>query len=57
MIEKWYPNADRLEMFARTSGENWDVWGNQVDNSIELKSGEENFLKSFSNESSIEAQK
>lgn len=37
MIAKWYPNSDRLEMFARTIGENWDVWGNQVDNSITIK--------------------
>ena len=36
MIAKWYPNADRLEMFARSSGENWDVWGNQVNNSIDI---------------------
>lgn len=36
MIEKWYPNADKLEMFARTSGENWDVWGNEVENSIKI---------------------
>lgn len=57
MIEKWYPNADRLEMFARTGGENWDVWGNQVDNSIALKSAVGDFSKVFPHESSIEAQK
>ena len=37
MIEKWFPNIDRLEMFARTSGENWDVWGNEVSDSIKFK--------------------
>jgi N6-adenosine-specific RNA methylase IME4 len=36
MIEKWFPNAERLEMFARTSGENWDVWGNEVESSVAL---------------------
>jgi len=36
MIAKWYPNADRLEMFARTSNKNWHVWGNQVLNSIDI---------------------
>ena len=36
MIEQWFPNAERLEMFARTSGENWDVWGNEVDSDVVL---------------------
>jgi len=36
MIEKWYPNAERLEMFARTTGENWDVWGNEVVSDINI---------------------
>jgi N6-adenosine-specific RNA methylase IME4 len=36
MIEKWFPNAERLEMFARTSGENWDVWGNEVVSDVVL---------------------
>ena len=29
----------RLEMFARTAPAGWDVFGNQVDNSIELNAG------------------
>jgi len=36
MIEKWYPNAEKLEMFARESSKKWDVWGNEVENSINL---------------------
>lgn len=31
MIEQMYPDARRLEMFARRSRPGWDVWGNEVD--------------------------
>lgn len=30
-IEKMYPQADKLEMFARTSRLGWDSWGNEID--------------------------
>lgn len=30
MLEKMFPNAKKLEMFARNSRENWDCWGNEV---------------------------
>lgn len=30
-IELMYPNATRLEMFARRPREGWDIWGNEVD--------------------------
>jgi len=38
-IKRWFPNVNRLEMFARTEGnlfadqefEGWDVWGNEVE--------------------------
>ncbi len=30
LIKKWYPEADRLEMFARQKFKGWDVWGNEV---------------------------
>ena len=36
MIDKWFPNTNKLEMFARTTGIGWDVWGNEVENSIKL---------------------
>lgn len=36
MIKRWFPTHDRLELFAREKTEGWDVWGNQVDNSIIL---------------------
>jgi site-specific DNA-methyltransferase (adenine-specific) len=30
-IEQMYPNARRIELFARCSSDGWDVWGNEVD--------------------------
>lgn len=30
MIEDMFPNANKLEMFARSTRENWDSWGNEV---------------------------
>jgi N6-adenosine-specific RNA methylase IME4 len=41
MIEKWYPKEAKLEMFCRNhtplfENDNWDVFGNEVDGSIEL---------------------
>lgn len=35
-IEEWYPEANKLEMFARTAPEGWDVFGNEVEDSIEI---------------------
>jgi len=36
MIALWFPEALKLEMFARTSGEGWDVWGNEVLSTVEI---------------------
>jgi N6-adenosine-specific RNA methylase IME4 len=36
MIERYFPNVPRLEMFARAPREDWDVWGNEV---MENKAG------------------
>ncbi len=41
IIERLYPNTDRLELFARRKrqtlfGGTWDVWGNEVENDINL---------------------
>jgi N6-adenosine-specific RNA methylase IME4 len=37
MIDKWYPNLNKLEMFAREHTplikSNWDLWGNEVQDS------------------------
>jgi N6-adenosine-specific RNA methylase IME4 len=35
-IETLYPNKRYLEMFARSSRNGWDVFGNEVENSITL---------------------
>lgn len=34
MIEKWFPNAKRLEMFSRLKRPGWDVFGNQVEHDL-----------------------
>jgi N6-adenosine-specific RNA methylase IME4 len=36
-IEKLYPNKKYLELFARRQRPGWDVFGNEVENSIELE--------------------
>ena len=30
-IEELYPDAVKIELFARTKIENWDAWGNETD--------------------------
>ncbi len=30
LIDKMYPNGKRIELFARTPSDGWDVWGNEV---------------------------
>lgn len=42
IIERLYPDTQRLELFARRKrqplfGGNWDVWGNEVESDIELE--------------------
>ena len=29
-IEEMHPTQSKLEMFARTAPEGWDVWGNET---------------------------
>lgn len=36
IIERLYPFENKLEMFARNERNGWDVFGNEVENSIEL---------------------
>ena len=36
-IEQLFGDIPRLEMFARESTEGWDVFGNECQNSIEIK--------------------
>lgn len=35
-IEQMFPTQNKLEMFARQHPEGWDVWGDEVENSIDL---------------------
>jgi len=35
-LNKMYPEHSKLELFARRKVDGWDVFGNQVDNSISL---------------------
>lgn len=37
LIKSWYPSANRLEMFCRSPASGWDVWGNEVDSSLEIE--------------------
>jgi N6-adenosine-specific RNA methylase IME4 len=30
LIASWYPQARKLEMFARQTADGWDCWGNEV---------------------------
>ncbi len=36
LISKWYPNEDKVELFAREKTKGWDVWGNEVESDIEI---------------------
>lgn len=36
LIHSWYPEFSKIELFARNSDENWDVWGNEVESDITL---------------------
>jgi N6-adenosine-specific RNA methylase IME4 len=36
LIERMYPDARRLEMFAREQRPGWDVWGNEVVSDVAL---------------------
>lgn len=36
IIERLYPNTEKLEMYARNKRTGWDTWGNEVENDVEL---------------------
>ena len=36
IINKTFPNDNKIELFARQKTEGWDVWGNEVESDIEL---------------------
>lgn len=35
-IEEMFPTQRKLEMFARVAALGWDVWGNEVESSIQI---------------------
>lgn len=35
IIERLYPDENKLEMYARSKRQGWDVWGNEVESDIE----------------------
>jgi N6-adenosine-specific RNA methylase IME4 len=36
-LERLYPEARRVELFARAPREGWDVWGNEVASDLDLR--------------------
>ncbi|WP_392564354.1 MT-A70 family methyltransferase [Orbus wheelerorum] len=38
-LERLYGNVPRIELFARGNIDNWDAWGNECRNSVELERG------------------
>jgi len=36
IIERLYPDTNKIELFARNKRQGWDVWGNEVESDIEL---------------------
>lgn len=38
IIEKLYPQTNKLELYARSKRNGWDVWGNEVESDIDLPS-------------------
>lgn len=36
LLEKMYPEARKLELFARQVSEGWSVWGNEVNSDVAL---------------------
>lgn len=42
LISDWFPNCEKLELFCRFPDDGWDVFGNEVENSISLPNTENN---------------
>ena len=36
IIDTIYPKVNRIELFARSKYEGWDVWGNEIESDIQL---------------------
>lgn len=35
-ISSWYPDKRKIELFAREKTPGWDVWGNEVENTVHI---------------------
>jgi len=35
-INEWYPKKTKIELFARQRFEGWDVWGNEIPDTIQM---------------------
>jgi len=40
LITSWFPDKTKLEMFARTAPDGWNVWGNEVETNIKVEKQE-----------------
>lgn len=38
-LDRAHPGVKKIELFARTSAEGWDCWGNELDNTITTELG------------------
>lgn len=36
MIDRFYPNSKKIELFARQRVDGWDAWGNEVESDVTL---------------------
>lgn len=36
LIQAWFPDCSRLELFAREKVEGWDSWGDEINSDIEI---------------------
>jgi N6-adenosine-specific RNA methylase IME4 len=51
LISGWFPDATKLELFARQATQGWDVWGNQIQSTVEINQGEHNVFSTNTNTS------
>ena len=40
-IASWYPDKNRLELFARIRTKGWDIFGNEVESDVEIETPNE----------------
>lgn len=47
LIKVWYPEANRIELFARNHYDGWDIWGNEVENDINIYDKETEIISNW----------